>query len=159
MFNLGWYAAKNHPAFDLPGSAATAKIVPALMGIIEATGKQAIAKAELEIVEATLIQAKGPRGRGRKKGSYKAEKYGPGYQIVAARMEINDGGKKSLKARIRDAVREGWLDRKTADSTHEMRVRRLLKRWAELDANRVESLGSNIIHLASRKRKTKTPRH
>jgi hypothetical protein len=92
---------------------------------------------------------------GRKKGSFAAWHYEPGYQIVIAMEETRQGGKKSMKSRIRWALKEGWLKdiprSKDSDGAHERRIGLIKKRLEAEETARLEAMGKNIIKLKPRK--------
>lgn len=140
MFNLGFHKAKSTGADDkLVGAYATENLLPMLIGYTEVV--QAMAKAP------------GATKRvGRKKGSYEEWHFAPGYQVVIAFDETGTGGK-SLRERIRKAVKDGWLDGKnTSDKTHERRVSLIRQRMEAEEVERLKVLGDNILKFRPRKK-------
>lgn len=141
-FNIGWHAGRANSAPELKGEAATEKLLPLLLDFTEMIAK--MVKSPENFPEAWGLAKKG-----RKKGSYAAWHFEPGYQVVAAVIALEP--EKAIASHIRWGVKEEWLDKKIDNSKHERRLGLIKKRQEAEEAAYLQAMGKNIVRLKPRK--------
>ena len=150
MFNAGWYAAKQIDIADLGGVSSTEALLPALVQNAELANRYADAIKRYQDASAGLPDLNRP---GRKRGSYEAWHFEPGYSVVVAMIETQP--KNKIAEHIRWGVKQGWLDKSISDRNHARRISLIRERHALEQRDRTKALGDNVVSLADRRKKHK----